>query len=473
MKSLSKFCLIFFVTALLCVCIATMWYLIRAAPIGNGFVAKYLCSSTFISKRDPVVVFQEDVIPVNPLLKTIQWEINHEKSSVTASFFGLSHSRAVYRKGCGCTLFPGATKTPLNTQAFCKSGSEYTHLHHKTDIPWPDGSQGPINPEIFGINIKKLQTALDEAFAEPGADNPRKTRAILIVYDGRLIAERYAKGFNAHMPLLGWSMSKGITNALVGILVRKGIINIHDPAPVPEWQKQGDPRQRITLDHLLRMISGIKFEEVYDPLYDVTEMLYNSNDFAAYAARKPLETEPGTKWYYSSGTSNIVARIVRHAVEDHYEHYYTFIRKELFDKTGMFSALMEPDASGTFVGSSYTFATPRDWARFGLLYLQDGVWNGERILPEGWVTYTSTPTAHAPRGEYGAHFWLNAGAPTSPGNRLWSNAPRDTFAAQGFHEQRVIIIPSKKLVLVRFGTTVNVSDWNTDEFISNVLKAFP
>jgi len=139
----------------------------------------------------------------------------------------------------------------------------------------------------------------------------------------------------------------------------------------------------------------------------------------------------------------------------------------------MYSAILEPDSSGTFVGSSYACATPRDWARFGLLYLNDGVWQGERILPEGWIKYTTSPTAKAPMGEYGAHFWLNAGSESDPNNRRWPSAPRDAFAALGFQEQKVIVIPSKKLLLIRFGATTNRKTWNTDEFIKNVLECLP
>ena len=168
-----------------------------------------------------------------------------------------------------------------------------------------------------------------------------------------------------------------------------------------------------------------------------------------------------------------MARIVRREAEERYEHYYDFMRRELFDRVGMSSALIEPDSSGTFVGSSYGIATPRDWARFGLLYLQDGVWKGERILPEGWVAYSATPTAKAPRGEYGAFFWLNAGAPDNPADRLWPNAPRDAFAAQGFQEQKVIVIPSRKVVLIRFGATSQRDTWDTDRFITDVLEALP
>jgi CubicO group peptidase (beta-lactamase class C family) len=221
------------------------------------------------------------------------------------------------------------------------------------------------------------------------------------------------------------------------------------------------------------MSSGLKFEEVYAPLYDATYMLYGSYDFGAYAANRPLETQPEAKWYYSSGTANIVAGIVRRAVEKDDEYYYRFIYEELTDRIGMYSAVLEPDSSGTFVGSSYTFATPRDWARFGLLYLQDGVWQGERILPAGWVTYTTTPTPGAPRGEYGAHTWLNAGSAANPEDRRWPAAPADAFAALGFQEQKVIVIPSRKLVLVRFGATSDRKTWNTNEFIKNVLASLP
>ena len=185
---------------------------------------------------------------------------------------------------------------------------------------------------------KELEKALDAAFAEPGPQNPRKTRAVIVVYDGQLIAERYATGFDKDMPLLGWSMSKTVTNALVGILVRQNRLDVMQPAPVPEWQKDGDDRKKITLHQLLRMSSGLKFEEVYVPLYDATYMLYGSYDFAAYAADRPLEAVPDTKWYYSSGTANIVARIVRQTIEKQYDYYYRFIYEEShcdpFQKTG-------------------------------------------------------------------------------------------------------------------------------------------
>ena len=458
---------------LIFVIIAAGWYLNRAVPVGVGYVAKYLCSSTFVSQRDPALVFEEDVRPVNPLARVITWTVDRGDRSATASFFGRVEAKAVYRDGCGCTLVTGAREETVRGQDFYRTDHAYVPVKHDPNRPWPEGEGGPIDPASLGVDAARLEQALDAAFAEPGPERPRKTRAVVVVYDGHLIAERYAPGFSPSTPLLGWSMAKSITNALVGILVGEGALDIHKPAPVPEWQEPDDPRRAITLDQLLRMSSGLAFEERYEPLYDAVDMLYGSPDFAAFAAGKPLEAEPDAQWSYSSGTANIVARIVRRAAQERHDRYYDFLRRELFDRIGMSSALIEADPSGTFVGSSYGIATPRDWARFGLLYLQDGVWQGERILPEGWVVYSTTPTARAPRGEYGALFWLNAGAPGNPQDRPWPNAPRDAFAAQGYQEQKVIVIPSRKAVLVRFGATSQRDTWDTDRFIADVLEALP
>jgi CubicO group peptidase (beta-lactamase class C family) len=452
---------------------AVVWFLSKALPVGAGFTAKYLCSSTFISQRNPDIVYQEDVAPIDPLLKPVTWRVNNEKKSVIADYFGLFNATAIYREGCGCSLIIGTTAEKMRQQTFYKQATDDNRPVQRGDLPWPQGSRGPVQPASLGIDPAKLNIALEAAFAEPGPDKPKKTRAIIVVYDGRLVAERYANGFHKNMPILGWSMSKSVTNALVGIQVKNRQLDIKAPAPVAEWQNDGNPRREITLDQLLRMSDGLEFEELYLPPDDTTRMLYESYDFAAYAAGKPMVAKPDTQWNYSSGTANIIARIVRQTAEKNYPDYYTFIRDSLFHKIGMYSAVMEPDASGTFVGSSYTFATARDWARFGLLYLQDGVWQGERILPRDWVKYSTTPTPHAPCGEYGALFWLNAGSPSDPADRRWPGAPRDAFAATGFQEQKVIIIPSKKLVLVRFGATSDRKAWNTDEFIASVLAALP
>jgi CubicO group peptidase (beta-lactamase class C family) len=452
---------------------AVGWYLSNTLPIGTGHVAKTLCSNVFISKRNPETVFREDIAPVHFLFAIMKFDVNRREKSVTSTSYGFFETKAIFREGCGCTVVQGTTEEDLRRQTFMKVPPEASNEERKTDLFWPAGDQVPQVPLPTGVDGDKLNQALEAAFAEPAPDNPRKTRAVIVVYDGKLVAERYAQGFSKEMPLLGWSMGKSVTNALVGVLVKKGNLDIHRPAPVPEWQNTDDPRHRITLDQLLRMSSGLEFTEAYAPFSDAVSMFYDSYDFAAYAAQKPLEEEPDTKFHYSSGTANIIARIVRRAAEKEYRNYYAFMRRELFDKIGMYSVVFEPDPSGTFVGSSYMFATARDWARFGLLYLQDGVWQGERLLPEEWVSYTMTPTPEAPLGEYGALFWLNAGSASNPANRPWPSIPGDTYQADGFQGQRVIIIPSRKLVLVRLGNCSYSDAWNDEEFISEVLAALP
>lgn len=472
MKHLRKKIMIGIGALLVLVLVVAGWYLSRAVPIGTGYAAKYICSSVFISHRDPHSTYFEEVAPINPLAKIMDIEIDESQKKVVSSAFGLFKSTALYREDCGCTLVTDTTEAELRMQKFMVPESAPA-AQIVFNVPWPVGEEDAPRPSPLEVNMEKLKGVIDAAFVESDPEKKKMTRAVIVVYDGKIIGERYAPGFDKSMPLLGWSMSKSVTNALVGILVRQGKLRIREPAPVPEWQKAGDPRKNITLDQLLRMSSGLKFDETYEPLHDVTDMLYRSYSFAAYAAEKPLEVEPDGKWVYSSGTANIVARIVRSAAEKDYSRYYDFLRKELFERIGMRSAIAEPDPSGTYVGSSYMFATPRDWARFGLLYLQDGVWAGERILPEGWLKYTATPTPKAPQGQYGAFFWLNAGAESNPKDRLWPSAPRDALAARGYQDQYVVIIPSGKLVIVRFGATSVRTAWDMNDFISRVISCIP
>jgi CubicO group peptidase (beta-lactamase class C family) len=241
-----------------------------------------------------------------------------------------------------------------------------------------------------------------------------------------------------------------------------------DPAPVAAWGRPDDPRRRITLDHLLRMSSGLAFnEDVSDPLHDVTYMLTQVGDMAAYAIDKPLQNEPGRDWHYSSGTTNIISGILRRTVGD--ASYHGFPRRALFEPLGMRSAVIEPDASGTFVGSSFMYATARDWAKFGQLYLQDGVWDGKRLLPDGWVKYTTTPAPTVSDASYGAHFWLNI--PPEYRSAGGSPLPADAFHAVGHEGQFLTIIPSQRLVIVRLGLARYPQAWEHDRFVRLVLQA--
>lgn len=433
------------------------------AAIGAAYKAKILCSGVFVSQRTPRSILDED-LTVDGLsaLRHFDAHVNRAAQEASASLLGLINEKAVYRPGLGCTLvFDGFG---INSSAPADTGSGQTRQKYR---PWPGARSGAtISGDVDQI---RLNGALDWAFSEPDPQHARRTRAVVVLYNGRIIAEKYAPGFDKDMPLIGWSMTKSVVNALVGILVKNGRLSLGEPAPVPEWQKPDDPRRKITLDQLLHMSSGLDFAEDYsDPLKDVTSMLLRVPDMAAYAAKKKQVAESGARWSYSSGTTNIMSGIIRRVVGD--ADYDNFPRRALFERIGMDSAVIEPDASGTFVGSSFMYATARDWATFGQLYLQDGVRAGQHILPEGWVKYTTTPAPQAPDKEYGAHFWLKipeeyrSGAHAGP-------LPDDAFHAVGHEGHFVTVIPSRSMVIVRLGLTRFASAWHHDRFVHQVLEA--
>jgi CubicO group peptidase (beta-lactamase class C family) len=448
--------------------IFSAWYFHRAVPTFLGYAVKYLCSGVFVSGRSPEKILRDDIVPMIFFNRLLRPRVDTAAQQVTVSLAGVVARKAVFRSGCGCTLVIGATADALRKQIVAKPGPRRSSAPNRA---WPDGDPAAVDPLPAGVNREKLAQVLQAAFFVPSSGSSGTTRAVVVVYAGRLIAEQYAPGFNRNMALPGWSMSKSVINALVAILVQKGRLNLKHPAPVPQWHGIDDPRRAITLDQLLRMSSGLKFGEFYMPPSDVTDMLFNSYDFAAAAADKPLETAPDTKWHYSSGTTNIIAGIIRRALPNDYQNMVTFARRELFDRLNMHSAVIELDPSGTFVGSSYTFATARDWARLGLLYLQDGVWQGERLLPPGWVAYSRTPTLTAPQGQYGAHFWLNAGSRGNSSDRRWPRLPTDMFLAWGFQGQYLVMIPSEKLIIVRLGLNLSPKTWDLQDLVAGVLEA--
>ena len=444
----------------------------KIASIAATYKAKILCSAVFVSKRDPVDVEKED-LEMFPFLAKIDYE---EKTVTVSVGMGMPDQIAIFRKGLGCTVGINYTAEHVRAQVTGDLNPYPPNLSQMKKL-WPVGELVDTQALPPEVDRKKLIAAIDRTFTEPYAEQKRiwGTRAVVVVYKGRIIGERYAPGFSKDTPLIGWSMTKSITNALVGILVGQGKLNIKDPAPVLEWSGEDDPRATIKLDQLLRMSSGLDFVEDYtDMLSDTPFMLFGTPDTAGFTAGKPLEVEPDSRWRYISGSPNLVCRIIRDAIGGSLAHYFAFPRCVLFDKLGMRSAVIEPDAAGTFVGSSFSYATARDWARFGLLYLQDGVWMGERILPEGWVKYTATPTLKAPKGEYGAYWWLNAGNPVGSKNRFFPNLPSDLYMALGYEGQNVIVIPSRELVLIHLGLCSPPSgegDWSPEEFVAAVLEA--
>lgn len=329
---------------------------------------------------------------------------------------------------------------------------------HPDSVSWPTEAwpQGELPSQVDKARLDKL---LAHAFADEAPDDIAETHALMIVQNGRSVLERYWKDYKADDTYRSWSMAKSITHALVGILVREGMIDIHAPADVPEWQGEGDPRKSLTLDVLLRMSSGLTFNEDYvdGEVSNVIEMLFGEGrpDTAAYAAEFALEHEAGSFWSYSSGTTNIVSRIIKRALDTDQAGFEAFMREELFEPIGMKSPDPWFDDAGTFIGSSFCFATAQDFARFGTLYLRDGVWDGRRILPEGWADYARTPTPQPADHDglgYGAHWWLGIGGPKS-------------FSANGYQGQFTVLEPELDLVLVRHGDTIGddkseaLKDW--------------
>lgn len=428
-------------------------------PIMAAYGAKIMCSAVFDAGRNEKQVRDQDLSAY--MMKLGDFKVDYTDSSVTGSIFGMAKRKAIYRYGLGSTVVSELSEQQIRSQQFRLP----VEPKIKTDtIPWPMGDQ-IVGTFPAAVDSTKLQSAIGDIFVEEDTILPIRTRAVVVVYHDQLIAERYADGFDAGTKLAGWSMTKSVFNALTGILVKQGRLQIDGPAPVPEWRGVNDPRHAITIRDLLQQRSGLDFEEVYSKASDATRMLYEKADMGGFTASHHLKNKPGSVFYYSSGNSNIVSRIIRQTLGD--SLYYGFPYRQLFYKLGMHSAVIEPDASGTFVGSSYMYATARDWARFGLLYLHDGVFNGERILPEGWVKKSTTPAMEAVRG-YGFQIWLNTGSNASV--RHYPDAPADMFYADGFEGQQIFIIPSKDLVVVRLGLTQH-NNFDGNKFLRELLAA--
>jgi len=444
---------------LLIIAIGCLIYYCRISfPILAGYGSKVMCSAVFEAGRNEKQVRDQDLSAY--MMKLADFKVDYTDSSVTGSVFGFSKRKAICRNGLGATLVSELSEQDLRSQHFALARKPAVH---PDTIPWPMGDK-LTDTFPTDIDSAKLQSAIQNIFVENDTILPVRTRAVVIIYKGQLIAERYAEGFTAKTKLAGWSMTKTVTGALIGILVKQRKLTIDTPAPVPEWGNVNDPRHLITVTNLLQQRSGLDFEENYARSSDATKMLFQKADMGSYTALRPLKNLPGSVFYYSSGNSNILSRIIREKLGD--SLYYGFPYHQLFYKLGMYSAVLEPDASGTFVGSSYMYASARDWARFGLLFMNDGVFNNERILPEGWVTKSTKPVS-GKRG-YGYQIWLNTGSDTLI--KHYPAAPADMFYADGFESQLIFIIPSKKLVVVRLGLTQH-NNFDGNKFLNDVLAA--
>jgi len=447
--------------------------LYRIALLGSGYMAQQLCAGMFVSGRPFDSVMAEDLSgPGLVALSLFNPYVDETAKTVRASAFGIAGQTAVYRDGLGCTLIRHKPAKALAAE----TPNLFTAKPPKTDAEWPAGArvaagaQGARIAWPEGVDGSAASQALDAIFAEPNPAKPRNTRALVVIHKGRLVAERYAPGFDAQMPLAGWSMSKTGTNALIGLRVKDGRLALDEMRLMPEWLGRDDMRGAITLDALLRMTSGLAFHE--DPgnkLSDVSQMMFVQENTAAFAASKPLVHAPGTHWAYATGNTAILAGVLRETF-DHQRDYLRYPRERLFGPLGMRTAQLAPDASGNLMGGAFLYASARDWARLGLLYLRDGNWNSEQILPKGWVAYTTTPVIQSPQDEYGAQIWLKLTKSQGLGE---PPMPEDAFYMLGHNGQVVAMIPSKDLVVVRLGQTMSGGDWDTARDLAPLVNAFP
>jgi CubicO group peptidase (beta-lactamase class C family) len=407
-----------------------------------GYSAKNTASSVFLGNRSLQFTDKTDnnFSPIDLASDTI----NKNNKTATSSVFGLLTRKAIIREGLGSvlTIDKSDENTPYLVPKRTKTGNDTK--------PYPFGNASQKDSVFTNVDYEKLNTTVSAIFGK------RKSRAVVVIYKNQIIAEKYADGFDKESRILGWSMTKSILSTVFGVLQHQQKINVQDKAPITSWQN--DARKEITIHNLLQMNSGLEWDENYDEISDATKMLFLERDMTKMQATKPLVGKPNESWYYSSGTTNLLSGILRNNFKTHQE-YLDFWYTDLIDKIGMSSMILETDLAGNYVGSSYAWATARDWGKFGLLYLNNGNWNGEQLFAKDWVNYVTTPTPTS-KGIYGAQFWLNADCG-------FKDVPKNMYYADGYQGQRVYVFPDQEMVIVRFG----LSWFEENRFLKGILEA--
>ncbi|MEM8928540.1 MAG: serine hydrolase [Bacteroidota bacterium] len=413
----------------------------------SGYASKYMASSVLVGNQMPATVNSQDLAV--PLINLATTDFNDEGEFGSSNVYGLMERRAIDRQELGTVL--------VNEEY--QEGEPYLQPKRTREfdsIPYPFGHL-PAKDTLFPeIDYDQLNQAVALPFGNPAL---QKTRTLLILYKGHLIHENYVEGFHRDTPVLGWSMTKSVLATLYGVLEHQGKLEMDWPAPIAEWAD--DDRKNITLNHLLRMQSGLKWKEDYNKISDVTKMLFLESDMTQAQKEKEAIAAPVEIWNYSSGTTNLLSGILRQQFRTHQE-YLDFPYASLIDKIGAHSMLIEADLKGNYVGSSYGWASTRDWGRLGQLYLNKGNWNGEQLFSEAWVDYITVPTAHS-NGTYGAHFWLNS-------EGIYPDVPKDLYSMNGYQGQYVFVIPSEDLVVVRTGLA-EFPEFDINGFLSALVAA--
>ncbi len=439
-----------------------------------GMAAKGICSAAFVAGRPPANLLADDVLPASPVLKLISVHVDEANRSVSAKFAGLFKRTAVLLPNRGCVLdLAAGVSAPLSASKNEAAGK-----------PWPQGDI-PLSVSDWGagVDAASLQKTIDGVFAGAGDPLAANARGLAIVHKGRLLALKTAPGFSVQTPLHGWSMTKTVTGMLMhklsaekGLPMNSPVVNAfpagREPAWVADWR--GDGRKTIKVSDLLYMRDGLASTEDYQPWGSVPKMLWGKPDAAAFAAASPTEAAPGTRWRYLSQSANLLSAVARGRFEND-KDYWAYPATALFAPIGATTAVLETDTSGTWVGSSYLWASVGDWARLGQLMLNDGRWgasNELQVLPTGWLQRAKTPSTKDGEGQgYSAQTWLygNPQAGTCKGRGI----PEDTLAMGGHWGQVVAMIPSRELVIVRLGWTFDKKQFDNCALIADVLKALP
>ena len=428
----------FLVSALL-IAAAVVSFVVLATPVGTGLAAKQLCSLVFVSRLAPERAIEHYVNPlIGPLRYALTWQVDPTTRQTRASALGWAEARAVAHSGYGCVQMLDRSPAQIADRLPERAPAERSN---------PAIVTGPY--------------ALQEALAR--VLDLQHTYAALIWHDGEVIAEAYADGITPHTPLPGWSMAKSLTTTLAGVLAKEGLLAADEVALFPAWEE--DERVHVRFENLLRMTSGLDMPETRTGLDTTTHMLFKTGDSATYASQQAAVYPPGEHFAYSSGSTVLAAGVITDRLGGP-EAAYRFLNRRLLAPLTMHHTILEPDEAGTMIGSSFVLSTPRDWAKLGALYLNDGMHEGRRLLPEGWLTFVTAPTAAATERGYGAGFWLARPAPPKSPEAEW---PSSAFFASGLQSNRLVILPEQRLLVVRLGATGDIAESGIAELVAAAL----